>query len=147
MNKLSDIRVLLSASLCLSIMLFATVVKAQSCTVGSSYQGRYTADYTAGPHAGESYVFGINLTYAQNGPYLTVKYLTSSGVSGTGSGVFDQSTCVARLSYQNSTPSCPGTYSGDYTFAPNTVTWNYTGNDCWGTLHGQGAAGLINLDE
>ena len=49
MNNLSNLRVLLSAGLCLSIMLFATVAKAQSCSVGSSYQGQYTADYTAGP--------------------------------------------------------------------------------------------------
>jgi hypothetical protein len=122
----------------------ASVTSASECDVQSNYTGKYTANYSAGSHAGEDYTFGVTFSNSLSGSTISVAYQTSSGVQGTGTGVLNESTCEAKISYSNTTPSCPGTYSGNYTYSATEVTWTYSGEDCWGTLSGEGTAQASN---
>ena len=117
----------------------ATPAAADTCKPAGFYEGSYTADYTARSHAGDSYVFQIAFVNFLSGNTLSTVYLTSSGVYGTGSGVVDLSTCTAKMAFAN-VNACTGQYAGTYTYADGGVTWTYSGEDCWGTLNGEGKA-------
>ncbi|MDJ0628748.1 MAG: hypothetical protein QNJ44_10850 [Rhodobacter sp.] len=138
----------LAATLATATVVGAGAAAAQSCDVGSMYHGQYTANYTAGSHAGMDYVFNNTLYFSRSGNYIHSKYITSSGVSGEGTGVIDLANCTVMMNYHSTTPSCPGTYYGPYTFSHDggALSWTFNGQDCWGTLNGQGQADEANIN-
>lgn len=103
--------------------------------LAQDYSGVYVGTYTASQAPGEH---KISLTFKQSGTSIQGAYITSTGVAGICFGVLSSN--VAQMYCQNTTPSCPGTYKGPYTFSTSNVTWTYTGQDCLGDEQGKGAA-------
>ena len=119
----------------LVVALAAFTAVAQEIDVGGTYVGTYTASKAPGEH-------DITIVFRQDGINITSHYHTSTGVDGIGWGVISGN--VAKMKYQNTTPSCPGTYSGIYTFSESSVTWTYSGQDCLGDEKGEGNADKVN---
>ena len=114
-----------------ALMFIAVASPALAADVSGVYHGTYTATQVPGE-------LKIVLTFRQDGTMLSGTYSTSTGVSGVGSGVLSNNT--AKMAWKNTTPKCPGTYNGIYTFVGQTVTWTYSGKDCAGPEKGKGQA-------
>lgn len=79
----------------------------------------------------------VNLS--QNGNKITGDYWASTGVAGKGAGKMTSDTTF-HMDWVNTTSSCPGTYSNDYTIKGDQITWVFTGKDCLGKEEGHGYA-------
>ena len=112
-------------------------VETKSLPVGAGlvagyYRGINTASQLPGAKV------PVSLVINQKGPAVTGGYVAASGVYGTGAGSF--SGAQGTMTWTNSTPSCPGTYTNSYTLVGTTLSWTYTGQDCLGPETGSGTA-------
>lgn len=88
-----------------------------------TYIGTYTATYAPGANT-------VVARFQQSGTKLTEMYETSTGVSGSGSGTVSGN--VGTMSWQNTTPTCPGDFHGTVRFSEDAVTFTGAGRDCLG---------------
>ena len=102
--------------------------------ISGVYAGTYTVIQIPGEHK-------IVLVLRQSGSALMGSFHTASGVDGEGYGLLRGN--KAQMFWRNTTPSCPGTYKGEYTFEGKTVTWTYSGEGCLGPEEGKGKASRV----
>jgi hypothetical protein len=85
----------------------------------------------------------ITLTLTQSGSNVTGTYSTTTGVGGAAGGTYTGTANgdVITWTINQTTPDCPGTFSGTSTLTGNTMNFIFTGNDCAGFHNnGQGTA-------
>ena len=103
--------------------------------VVGNYEGINTAKYKKGG-AGEQ---KIAISIQQNGSDLKLKFQTANGGQGEGTGKLGNNR-VDTLSLRSTAPECPGSYDGSLSFADNSMSWSYKGQDCGGPMEGRGTA-------
>ncbi len=81
----------------------------------------------------------VNINFTQTGNTITGDYWAETGVAGKGQGKMTGNTTF-HMDWINTTTSCPGTYSNEYTINGNQITWVFTGKDCLGEEKGHGYA-------
>lgn len=85
-------------------------------------------------------------TLTQSGSNVTGTYSTSTGVGGEATGSFsgriNENTITFTLN--QTTPECPGTFSGIATVTGNTMNFTFTGSDCMG-YHADGRGSATRL--
>ena len=99
--------------------------------IEGTYDGTFTLSQATGEHQ-------ISLTFQQSGPEVTVTYRSVLGGRGSGKGTIAGSVITAMP--LRSEPSCPGLYTASFTFSGDTVSWTYSGQDCFGPAQGRGIA-------
>lgn len=105
--------------------------------VAGYWQGTNTASQLPGRKIPVAFVLN------QSGSSVTGGYVAASGVYGDGSGSF--SGTQGTMTWTNSTPSCPGTYTNSYALVGNVLSWTYKGDDCLGPETGSGQAVRIPI--
>jgi TIR domain len=103
--------------------------------VRGSYEGINNVTYKTGAQGEQKIV----ITIEQSGSDLKVNFQTASGGQGKGDGKLAGST-VDSISLQSTAPDCPGSYKASFTFADETVSWSFQGQDCGGPTEGHGTA-------
>jgi TIR domain-containing protein len=81
----------------------------------------------------------VSVTIQQNGSDLKVSFQTPDGASGEGTGKLAGNRAES-ISLHSTTPGCPGSYDGWLSFADNSTSWSYKGDDCGGSMEGHGTA-------
>jgi len=81
----------------------------------------------------------VKLNLSQVGQNITGIYLASTGVAGKGKGSMTGNNTF-HIDWVNTTKSCPGQYSNDYTINGDKIKWIFTGKDCLGKETGHGHA-------
>ena len=82
---------------------------------------------------------GVSVTIQQNGNDLKVSFQTPNGATGEGTGQLTGNRAES-ISLHSTTPGCPGSYDGSLSFANNSLSWSYKGEDCGGAMEGHGTA-------
>jgi len=100
--------------------------------VAGYYQGVNTASQLPGARV------PVALVLNQSGTAVTGGYVAASGVYGDGVGSFTGN--QGTVTWTNTTPSCPGSYTNTYKLNGATLSWTYTGQDCLGPETGSGTA-------
>jgi TIR domain len=103
--------------------------------VAGSYEGTNYISYGTKGQAEQA----VSIAIQQNGSDLKVSFQTPSGASGEGTGEL-KSNRADSISLHSTTPGCPGSYDGPLSFADNSVSWSYKGEDCGGAMEGHGTA-------
>jgi hypothetical protein len=103
--------------------------------VGGTYEGMNSAVYERGGQGEQK----ITVTVKQTGNHVDVSFATASGDQGKGSGTLSGSV-VEPLTLESTAPACPGSYQGALKFSDNGMSWSYKGQDCGGSMEGQGTA-------
>ena len=99
--------------------------------IEGTYEGTFTISQATGEHQ-------ISLTFQQSGPEVTVTYRSVLGGRGSGKSTIAGSVITAMP--LRSEPSCPGLYTASFKFSGDTVSWTYSGQDCFGPAQGRGIA-------
>ena len=81
----------------------------------------------------------LSLTFHKSGINISATYKSALGGEGSGSGTINGDT-IYMMSLKSETPSCPGSYIASFKFDGDSVSWNYTGQDCNGPVQGRGSA-------
>jgi hypothetical protein len=111
------------------------ICSAAAVNVAGTYEGmNYIAYKTAAQ--GEQRFF---ITIKQDGVDLKATYRTGGGGQGEGVGTLVGAE-VTSMSWQSTTPGCPGSYDASLEFAEDSVTWSFKGEDCGGQMEGHGTA-------
>jgi hypothetical protein len=84
----------------------------------------------------------LSIAIQQNGSDLKISFLTLSGASGEGTGKLTNNRAES-ISLRSTTPGCPGSYDGSLSFADNSTSWSYKGEDCGGSMEGHGTADKV----
>ncbi|HLX10383.1 MAG TPA: hypothetical protein VKY89_21220 [Thermoanaerobaculia bacterium] len=80
----------------------------------------------------------VSLIFQQLGATVTGTYLSANGAQGVMFGT--ASPHQAELTAQQTTPSCPGSFSMPVQVQGTTMTWKFVGKDCLGDENGAGKA-------
>jgi len=83
----------------------------KAATPGSENSGTYVGTYTVSLAPG---INRITTQFQQSGSNIASTYQTSTGVSGVGSGTISGN--VGSMTWQNTSPNCPGAFQGTYVF-------------------------------
>ena len=83
----------------------------------------------------------INMSHTSN--HVSGTYSVLTGASGTISGTINNNSMNFTLT--QTTPTCQGIFSGQGTINNSTITFTYSGNDCWGT-HSNGNGTVIKYN-
>jgi tetratricopeptide (TPR) repeat protein len=81
----------------------------------------------------------ISLTFRQSNSAVTATYQTSGGGKGKGVGTITGNV-ISGMILESEVVSCPGLLTASLTFLNDTVSWNYTGQDCGSPVRGRGQA-------
>jgi hypothetical protein len=111
----------------------------KAATPGSENSGTYVGTYTASLAPG---INRITTQFQQSGSNIASTYQTSTGVSGVGSGTISGN--VGSMTWQNTSPNCPGAFQGTYVFDSDKVTFSANGQDCLGVEVIKGEARRVN---
>jgi len=85
----------------------------------------------------------ITITINQTNNNISGNYSVVTGASGIVAGTVNNNSVNFTLT--QTTSSCTGNFSGQGTLSGNTLTFNYTGNDCWGS-HQNGHGNLTKYE-
>ena len=108
---------------------------ASALNVTGNYEGMNYISYRNRAQAEQK----VSITIQQNGSDLKVSFQTPNGGSGEGIGKLTGNR-IEWISLHSTAPSCPGSYNGSMSFADNSLTWFYKGEDCGGAMEGHGTA-------
>lgn len=124
------IRALLSTATAAALLCIGLTFSAQAQDYSGAYSGFFTASKGPSPRP-------IQLGITQSGTQMTATFATSGGGGGC-FGYYVFSTAILNCSSFSFT--CPGRYTGVYTFTAGEVDWRYEGQDCNGAQQGRGTA-------
>ena len=88
----------------------------------------------------------VSITVQLNGSDLKLSFQTANGASGEGTGKL-MNNRVEPISLHSTTPGCPGSYNGSMSFADNSASWSYKGDDCGGAMEGHGTATKVTSSD
>ena len=111
----------------------------KAATAFGDNSGNYVGTYTASLAPG---INRITTQFQQSGSNIASTYQTSTGVSGVGSGTISGN--VGSMTWQNTSPNCPGAFQGTYVFDSDKVTFSANGQDCLGVEVIKGEARRVN---
>ncbi|HUD86801.1 MAG TPA: toll/interleukin-1 receptor domain-containing protein [Xanthobacteraceae bacterium] len=108
--------------------------------VNGTYVGTYTANYADKPQE-----FNIQINIKQTGSTLNSTFETSAGVRGVSNGTISGNvgTTISKIT---APPNCPGTYNNAYYFDHRSLTFTFSGDDCYGHVEGQGKATMPSVN-
>jgi hypothetical protein len=116
-------------------MLLGSACGASALNVTGSYYGMNYIRYGNKAQAEQ----GVSVTIQQNGSDLKVSFQSPNGATGEGTGKLTGNRAES-ISLHSTTPGCPGSYDGSLSFANNSLSWSYKGEDCGGAMEGHGTA-------
>jgi hypothetical protein len=106
---------------------------------GSNVAGNYEGmNYISYGNKGEAEQ-KVSINIQLKGSDLKISFQTANGASGEGTGKLTGNRAES-ISLHSTTPGCPGSYAGPLSFADNSVSWSYKGEDCAGPMEGHGTA-------
>jgi hypothetical protein len=103
--------------------------------VAGTYEGIITMIYKKGGKGEQN----ISISIEQTANDLKVAYQTPAGAQGKGAGTLESGKADS-ISLQSTTPGCAGSYQASFRFADDSVTFSFKGEDCGGTMEGNGTA-------
>jgi hypothetical protein len=103
--------------------------------VAGIYEGINNVTYERGGQGEHK----IKITVKQTGDVINLTFGTAHGAQGKGSGTLSAAV-VEKMSFESTTPGCPGSYEGTLNFSSNELNWSYKGQDCAGPVEGHGTA-------
>jgi hypothetical protein len=106
--------------------------------VAGNYEGMNIISYGKKGQAEQK----VSVTIQQNATDLKISFQTANGASGEGTGKLTGSRADS-ISLHSTTPGCPGSYDGSLSFADNSTSWSYKGEDCGGSMEGHGTADKV----
>jgi tetratricopeptide (TPR) repeat protein len=112
------------------------IIKAELAELVEQLQGDYFGTNTVNEWPGEAQ---IALTFQLSGNDVAATYQTSSGARGRGTGTI-AGNVIKTMSLQSEGVGCPGSFTAEFVFSGDSVSWTYTGQDCSGPQHGHGSA-------
>ena len=85
---------------------------------------------------------GIVISITQTNKNISGTYSALTGASGTISGTINNNSFNFTL--MQTTPTCTGSFNGQGTISNSTISFTYSGNDCWGAHNGSGSITKYN---
>jgi len=119
--------------------LLDVVCSAATPSQAGYYEGINNTTYEKGGQSEQK----ITISVQQIGGDLKVRFQTAVGGQGEGMGTLSGNR-IESISLHSTVPECPGSYDGSLSFAENSVTWSYKGQDCAGPMKGHGTAKKVS---
>ncbi|NEO54292.1 MAG: hypothetical protein F6K54_15080 [Okeania sp. SIO3B5] len=120
---------------------FCVFITPSQASVIGNWEGNYKVCNTKACFDAKVYFTITKKGTPKGSDQILGDYWANTGVAGLGKGNKQSSSTTFSMTWNNVTPWCEGTYTGEYDmYEPDKLKWKWVGQDCLGSNEGEGSA-------